>query len=65
MVLENGETVRIVGKQGTFTIAESITNIDGDEGYRMISDKTLMQHFFRDNDIKPAKKKKGKKKGRA
>jgi len=64
MVLENGETVKINGKRGTFTIAELVTNINGDEGYRMISDKTLMQHFFRDDDIQPDKKKK-RKKGRA
>ena len=64
MVLENGETVRISGKRGTFKIAEVVTNIDGDEGYRLVSDKTLMQHFFRDGDIQPEKKKK-RKKGRA
>lgn len=63
MVLENGETVRVNGRRGTFTVAESISNGDGEGGYRLVSNKTLMQHFYREDDIKPAKKKK-KKKGR-
>ena len=58
MVLENGETVRVNGKRGTFTVVESISNGKGEEGYRLISNKTLMQHAYREDDIKPQKKKK-------
>ena len=64
MASEEGDVVRVQGKQGTFRVRDVIREEDGILGYRVF-DKEMRLRCYTADRVRPKKAKKKKRRGRS